>query len=306
MGSSSADFPVLLLKTQSTPTDDYATFFKTNAFTPTFHPVLAHTLKPSALAFLSETIPKLGTPDASYGGIIFTSQRAVEAVAAVTSDLQAAGNPVRLAAEFPLYVVGPATARALHALSIGGAIVGEETGNGDALASFILDDYGSRAVSGRKPLLFLVGEKRRDIIPRTLMDEALGPERRIEVVEREVYETKERESFSPEFETKLKECVDGGAKTIWVIVFSPQGCEAMLRAVKRVDPQSRSWIDGEEKSQKKHEWPRKFVRIASIGPTTKKHLMDGWCEEPDVCPDKPNATSLGEAITNFMKEHDTN
>ena len=64
-------------------------------------------------------------------------------------------------------------------------------GNGEALAHYMLDHYGQwyRDRKVKPPLLFLVGEQRRDIIPKTLMDPALADDRRIQVDELVVYGT---------------------------------------------------------------------------------------------------------------------
>ena len=91
--------PILLLKTKSTPHDNYDDFFSTNGYTPSFIPVLEHRFHTENLASVRElfasgafnTDPATPTaihtakqPNGShkkYGGMIFTSQRAVEAFA---------------------------------------------------------------------------------------------------------------------------------------------------------------------------------------------------------------------------------
>jgi uroporphyrinogen-III synthase len=89
--------PILLLKTKSSPQDGYEEFFTENNYTPTFVPVLEHRFHTQNLskvrdlfnsgAFTDE--PAETTQDGSnananpkkYGGLIFTSQRAVEGFA---------------------------------------------------------------------------------------------------------------------------------------------------------------------------------------------------------------------------------
>lgn len=84
--------PVLLLKTRSTPGDSYedtlsaAALHDGRSLSPRFIPVLRHRFHEDGL----DTVKKLlrnrqisRDADASYGGIIFTSQRAVEAFAHV-------------------------------------------------------------------------------------------------------------------------------------------------------------------------------------------------------------------------------
>lgn len=90
--------PILLLKTKSTPHDGYDDFFSTNGYTPSFIPVLEHRFHTENLASVRELFasgafntdststtthgPKESNgSEKKYGGMIFTSQRAVEAFA---------------------------------------------------------------------------------------------------------------------------------------------------------------------------------------------------------------------------------
>src|SRR5205085_2527439 len=112
-----------------------------------------------------------------------TSQRAVEVLSTVLLSVSPDIRP-RLLNDTKVYVVGPATARAAAGLGFSSPnILGQRSGNGEALSEFILSNYDARP----KPLLFLTGETRRDIIPKTL---STSPgERKIAVEELEVYET---------------------------------------------------------------------------------------------------------------------
>ena len=86
-----------------------------------------------------------------YGGLIFTSQRAVEALSKLVEDGSGPGWPHLQ--EVPVYSVGPATTRALRAAVPPPSqktetepplrIFGEHTGNGEALAPFIRQHYGA-------------------------------------------------------------------------------------------------------------------------------------------------------------------
>lgn len=103
-----------------------------------------------------------------------------------------------------LYTVGPATARTLTTLRDKhlprAEIYGADAGTGANLARMILCHYNEvyPQAQNKPSLLFLVGEVRRDIIPKTLMDETLG-ERKIGVEELVVYETGVMESFERDF-----------------------------------------------------------------------------------------------------------
>jgi hypothetical protein len=85
--------PILLLKTRSSPNDGYDEFFTANNYTPTFVPVLEHRFNAKNLSHV-RSLFTTGAFNASdntnptgpkYGGMIFTSQRAVEGFANMIS-----------------------------------------------------------------------------------------------------------------------------------------------------------------------------------------------------------------------------
>ena len=133
---------VQLLKTKSSPLDGYEDHFRASehAFEPIFLPVLQHRLYDSVLGWLREVIVGHHIQQ-TFDGIIFTSQKAVEAFSKVVSTLDRSSLDSLLPPAFPLYAVGPASANALRAIGLSCPILGEETGNGELLADFILDDY---------------------------------------------------------------------------------------------------------------------------------------------------------------------
>lgn len=89
--------PVLLLKTKSSPGDAYEETFsnaKDYQFLPRFIPVLQHKFIEDGLADVAALLKEKkigGSPGCTYGGMIFTSQRAVEAFASVIEDGRASG-----------------------------------------------------------------------------------------------------------------------------------------------------------------------------------------------------------------------
>ncbi|KAF2147177.1 uncharacterized protein K452DRAFT_347988 [Aplosporella prunicola CBS 121167] len=300
--SESATTPVFLLKTKSTPNDGYEDYFATaqqGRFNPVFVPVLEHRFKDNSLQQLRTWIqggafdirPHGNHADAKYGAIIFTSQRAVEAFTHVVEAVRKESLSLEnlLPPELPLYVVGPATARGLRALNLPCPILGEESGNGEVLAHFILQHYNDSARAGPKrlPILFLVGEQRRDIIPKTLQSLDLPEEQRAVVDEVVVYETAEMQSFRSDFDT-------AGVKQQWVVVFSPTGCKAMLESLGMMD-------ESTGKAKEVAAEDRKRTRIATIGPTTRDHLIKRFGFEPDVCAAKPSPDGVGEGIEGFMQ-----
>jgi len=308
MPSSIKRIPILLLKTKSTPGDGYKEYFQSTigvTYEPSFVPVLEHRFREKALSDIHNLISCAGfaTPHESgkYGGIIFTSQRAVEAFTGVIRRLREESRLVtveELLSHVPFYVVGPATARGLKALGLSCPILGEETGNGEALASFILGDYNSRWTSPSqkcpKPrLLFLVGEQRRDIIPRTLQSENLEPSHRIGVDELVVYETGEMHSFKSDFASRWMENFHSGHDIQWIVVFSPTGCRAMLESLSLLDPDTGMAVANHQTGE-----GRTF--IATIGPTTRDYLRQEFGFEPDVCAESPSPEGVGNGIAAFM------
>lgn len=309
--------PILLLKTKSTPHDGYEEYFsnpENGHCLPVFVPVLEHRFSEEALKAVESFITDrnlYSSPvssedpnrDPKYGGIIFTSQRAVEAFSQIVQDVRKStgSEDIGLTADLPLYVVGPATARGLRALNLPCPILGEESGNGEALAHFILDHYNGLHVERRKeqsqaqrfPLLFLVGEQRRDIIPKTLASGSRDSQRVIGVDELVVYETAEVQSFKSNFSDIHASNIQQGASVQWVVVFSPTGCRAMLESLDLVDPQTGHVRKGSVRE--------KQTFIATIGPTTRDYLKREFGFEPDVCAPKPSPDGVGGAIKEFMK-----
>ena len=276
--------PVLLLKTPSQPVDRYRECLESldNAkYQPVFIPVLQHEILPDAISRLESLLASGAFKSTSssagrrYGGIIFTSQRAVEAFGEVMRNLEARGSSSGLD-DAIFYVVGPATARALEPLGLPCEILGEETGNGEALAEFILSNYGTRWSGDEKPaLLFLVGEQRRDVVPRSLQSQDLKPGNRIRVDEVEVYKTNEHANFGHEFRQKWSR---NAGEQQWVVVFSPTGCSTMLDTIALYGADSNT-------------------KVATIGPTTKNHLEKLGFVAHTVA-SKPTPDGLALAIQN--------
>lgn len=215
-------------------------------------------------------------------------------------------------------------------------MVGEHTGNGASLAQYILSHYN--ALSARKeytfydaprlpfipllgpskgerlekddnriqkkPLLFLVGEQRRDIIPKTLMDPdgVSDPHDRIQVEEVEVYKTEVMESFREDFQTRLDSFRAQGQDLVVVVVFSPQGCESMLRSLGFIDESNTLTEQGRNRwsLEQTEKGPLRTV-VVTIGPTTRDHLVNHYAFEPDVCAVKPSAEGVGDGLNEFLK-----
>jgi len=110
-----------------------------------------------------------------------------------------------------------------------------------------------------------------------------------------VYETGVMESFAADFQGVLKETEESEVR--WVVVFSPTGCEAMLRVL--------GWLDentGRAKShcQKGEGGRRTFV--ATIGPTTRDFLEKEFGFKADVCAETPSPEGVSRGIEKYMGE----
>jgi uroporphyrinogen-III synthase len=367
MSSPPHRIPVVLLKTKSTPGDSYEECFSSEPFTPTFVPVLEHRPNVQNLDFIRSLLlgGKLGRDhNAKYGGMIFTSQRAVEGFARVVDEVEvnrsvrgdesefmyslysnthasSSGSlcswltswsdqdpdalgpnntSILSTAPLPLYVVGPATFRILTSVlsmsscsyysvlvPLNPQIFGSHTGNGEALAHYILDHYHSLPGPYHTlPLLFLVGEQRRDIIPKTLMDPSLPENKQIHVDELVVYETGVMESFARDFGSLISQIESDVRNGIAVVVvFSPSGCEAMLRCLGYIDNENKLTDRGKSRSNETNEvkeQPDTRTRyiIATIGPTTRDYLRREFGFEADVCAEKPGPEGVVEGVKKFL------
>lgn len=299
--------PLLLLKTKSAPTDAYEELFSTledGRYEPTFVPVLEHRFKQDAIDEVRQHIVNgdfaSSRPDLlpKYGALIFTSQRAVEAFARIIEELRReTPNLVEsyLPERTPLYVVGPATARGLKSLNMKCPVLGEDTGIGHVLAPFILEDYNKLYPAAQKPhILFLVGEKRRDIVPKTLQSQELPDEQRCVVHELEIYETGEMGSFKSDFSSTWQNYSRSGQSGQWVVVFSPTGCQAMLESLGLLDSET-GRVPSDSPSSSRD------IKIATIGPTTRDYLIGEFGFTPDVCAEKPTPEGVAEGIALYQR-----
>jgi uroporphyrinogen-III synthase len=112
--------PVLLLKTRSTPVDTYDEYFSNEPFTPTFVPVLEHRPNIENVEFVRSLLldGKLGREhNAKYGGIIFTSQRAVEGFAKAVDQAEADSSGLRSPLKFT-YSPFPIHRSILHRVTV--------------------------------------------------------------------------------------------------------------------------------------------------------------------------------------------
>ncbi|OQO11589.1 hypothetical protein B0A48_03316 [Cryoendolithus antarcticus] len=314
--------PIYLLKTRSSPSDAYESHFTNTSSgkqVPIFVPVLEHVFRDDALRTLrrhaerfafaggsSATKRQIATnnPAKKYGGMIFTSQRAVDAFAIVVSKLDPSKLGAMFDKEMPLYVVGPATATGVKSLGLPCPVLGEETGSGEVLAKFILEHQRTLARDvthlerRRLPLLFLVGEQRRDIIPKSLSSETLPPSEKTQVIELIVYETGEMATFEESFSTLLQQAAKQKIKQQWVVVFSPQGCEAMLTSLRWLDESTGRFSQSRRVASQSKSW----IGVATIGPTTRDYLKEAFAFTADVCAETPTPEGVSEGVKSFENQ----
>ncbi|KAL8668151.1 MAG: hypothetical protein Q9202_000129 [Teloschistes flavicans] len=317
--------PVIFLKSPfDAPPDPYTSQFSHNPpapisrYQPWYVRVLDHTYDLEPIVALFSTLSNDGTDVEGtstlfpYGGLIFTSSRAVEAFAAALKQLSSSAirNPSKNSAAvwqrlhdlaIPLYAVGPATAASL--LQVRAQLPtcwikgGEDAGTGELLASLILKEYQnpSNSISGelpedelKKPLLFLAGVKHRDIVPVTLKSHGIRVEEMI------VYATAEAPSFPSKLASALADTADAPLR--WIVIFSPTGGESLLRALGLLVPES-SKLRGADDSC----WVDRKTFIASIGPTTSDYMKDNFGFGVDVCAVKPRPEGVRQGIEGFMR-----
>jgi uroporphyrinogen-III synthase len=116
----------------------------------------------------------------------------------------------------------------------------------------------------------------------------------IAVDELVVYETGVMESFEEDLKAVLEETEISTAScgVRWVVVFSPTGCEVVLRSLRLLDL-------GERAQREKLD--RRRTLVATIGPTTRDFLREKFGFEPDVCATSPSAEGLGDSILRFLE-----
>ncbi|RUS21923.1 tetrapyrrole biosynthesis, uroporphyrinogen III synthase [Endogone sp. FLAS-F59071] len=256
------------------PTDPYERAFAAHGHRTVFLPVLEHVLTHTDA--LASTL-RAG-PDERYWGIVVTSQRAVEALQVAWAACCAVdpafstSPPARAWLALPFFAVGPSTARASAAL--GFTPLASSSGKAAALADEILAHLARS--SGPFPplesLLFLAGDKRRDVLPAKLADAGV----RLDEI------TTYRTQPVARFEEALRRCVEVHGKFDWVVFFSPSGVDVAMADLEKLE----FWG---------------MVRVAAIGPTTGDHIAvrEKGSGEAHVVAERPEAESVASGITKF-------
>lgn len=221
---------------------------------PIFMPLITHENVPENIL---SSFNKDSTFFDSYDFLIITSQRSIECL-----NLPALLSVKQKLISKPTYTVGPATSKFLQNIGFTDVRGGIYAGNGLNLSKIIHDEYPNGAKA-----LFLVGETRKDIIPRYLRP------RSFQIDEIIMYKTSELTDNTWRFSLYVSMCN-------WIVVFSPQGMSGILDYIKEND--------------------LRHFKIACIGPTTKEFLETNGIV-PDLVSPKPDADSLIKEIKYYTK-----
>ncbi|CCF55853.1 hypothetical protein KAFR_0A04180 [Kazachstania africana CBS 2517] len=247
---------IIFLKNKTVPEDKYATESGLYDYDKITHlPLIQHRHCPEDLLKLLR--------DPSYmislRYLIVTSQRSVECInESILPYIDEQSK--RKLLNSTVFTVGPSTAEFLRRIGFED-VRGEETGNGDMLADYIIENIPS--FDGE--FLFLVGRTRKEIIKNKLSNGHFN------VREMIVYETAPLDRNLSRFKDEL--LVDAIA---WLVFFSPQGTDEIIEYIK----------DCKSDIQ---------FKIASIGPSTEKFLVKHSLA-PDVVSPHPEPKSLLKSI----------
>ncbi|CAI5726581.1 unnamed protein product [Peronospora destructor] len=206
----------------------------------------------------------------TYSGILLTSPRSAIAVVNVVKglDIEMREDVLEKLRSVSVFSVGTATSREL--LPLGVVCKGDDAGSADMLSEYLHKDGNLPVDCKDKPMMFLCGDKRRDVLPDSFQSRGLPLEELV------VYQTCPVQNV--EFPLKVPD---------WIVFFSPSG----LNAVKDLH------------------LPWESIRKAAIGKTSAAALHEHavttgqtfW--EADVIAPKPKPESLADAIFAFEDDY---
>jgi len=247
---------VVLFKSESDGPDKYVELLEANNFE----------VKPiSCLSFQFKNIDllleKLRSPD-DYGGLIFTSPRAVFGVQKAVEL-----HPYILCpwVEKENYSVGERTFELSQKL-LNLQTKGKESGNAEQLSSLIISDKRDK-IPASKPFLFPSGNLKQDTLEKSLKKSSIN------VTSVELYETVE----DPKMEKSIRELK--ALHVDFMVYFSPSGIKFTLPLLR------------------KHDINLTSIKIIAIGPSSKKALEEKGLECFHSCKE-PTPQSLLETLYN--------
>ncbi|NXG02638.1 HEM4 synthase, partial [Sakesphorus luctuosus] len=261
---------VLLLKDpkdQDSGPDPYIKELGLYSLEATLIPVLSFEF--SSLESLFE---KLSHPEC-YGGLVFTSPRALEAIKLCLKDnskKEAWSKSLKqMWTMKPTYVVGKATASLVE--EIGLTPQGEKCGNAEKLAEYIC----SRETPNSSALLFPCGALKREVLPTVLREKGVPLEGLT------VYQT----TPHPDLQQALSTHFSQQGIPASVVFFSPSGVKFCLQHIQKL---SGDMIN--------------HIKFAAIGPTTAEAM--GAAGLPVSCTaETPTPQGLAAAIHRALHGH---
>lgn len=176
-------------------------------------------------------------------------------------------------------------------------IRGADSGTGEKLAHFILDDLEPDAP---RRLLYLTGDKNRDVLPGVLRDGGVALE------SLQVYATQGSSAFAADLEGAINSvpsgervsrfatsrsvnmsCAERKDRDWWIVFFAPSAAEFVTPTLRKhfaiPDMNAQTFS----------------AKIAAIGPTTSTFLHDKLNMRVDVLSPKPSPEALAAAIQGF-------
>lgn len=250
--------------------DKYNQLLLEHHFEPEFIPVLDHKLiNIDAI----KTIIQNGPKREQLCAMVLTSQRSVEAINEAYNELISLDQHVRDEwNSMPIYIVGPQTAEALGQSPLfrdanhdGHWIVAPR-------ASELIKSFSAQHLDST--VLFLAGDKRREIIP-----EALSAAH-ISLREIKSYVT----CAHPDLANRIIQDNKALLQADWTVYFSPSGLKFLLN---QLDDKTLLLANS---------------NIASIGPTTSDYITNELGYQVQVEAEKPDAEHLVQAMLNYSKK----
>jgi uroporphyrinogen-III synthase len=261
---------VILFKKQDN-IDEYNDLFLKNNYIPQFIPVLDH--KSENINSIKNIILK-GPQQNNFTGLILTSQRSVQAMSEALETIEITEEITMEWNSLPAYIVGPQTAKALHELPLfKGHINDKQHWIVAPRAAELIDLIIHHQKKLHQPkILFLAGDKRRDLIPDGLKSANL--------------EFHEIQSYATCPHSDLKKSIENLPTADWLVYFSPSGLKFILSSIDAV-------------TKEKFLATSATLHTAAIGPTTADYIIEELGLTPHVMAEKPDAQHLVNAIIQF-------
>ncbi|UIZ27651.1 hypothetical protein KXD40_005442 [Peronospora effusa] len=229
-----------------------------------------------------------------YCGILLTSPRSAIAVVNVVNglDVELKQYVLEKLRSTSVFSVGTATSREL--LPLGVVCKGDDAGSADMLSEYLHED-GSLPVDCKdKPMMFLCGDKRRDVLPDSFRSRGLPLEELI------VYQTCPVQNV--DFPVKVPD---------WIVFFSPSGLKVVkdLRLPWELIRKAAIGMYWTHPAFNCNDSIPKNLLALPSGKTSAAALHDHAVDtgqsfwEADVIAPKPKPESLANAIFTFQDNH---